>query len=210
MSKFFYIIICCNFVLNSCVFFRNEKDVSHLHEENQEIINISYSYIPKECIASLYNSGEDFNLWTNEKILEDTFKDAEYKIKSKKIVYNFHKYPKEKIHMNIKLFQRYGCIFEYDYNLKDRLNDIWLYLSGSTLFIIPYYGTSGIVSEISVSVNGQVFSIEEYLLPIEHASFLFLFPLTVYNFVLDRNRYTLPELLDSIEMALSKISTTEN
>ncbi|PKA23122.1 hypothetical protein CH381_27405 [Leptospira sp. mixed culture ATI2-C-A1] len=181
-----------------------------IHEEKQEIINISYSYIPKECITSLYNSGEEFNLWTNEKILEETFNDAGYKIKSKEIIYNFHKYPKEKIHMNIKLFQRYACIFEYDYNMKDRINDIWLYLSGSTLFILPYYGTSGIVSEISILVNGQLFSKEEYLLPVEHASFLFLFPWTAYNFVLNRNKYTLPELLDPIDKTLSKIPSMEN
>ncbi|XDD44717.1 hypothetical protein AB3N58_17890 (plasmid) [Leptospira sp. WS60.C2] len=205
MRNFYYIIICCNFLLNSCISFRKERDFSEIIEKNQEIINISYSYTPKECITSLYNSGEDFNLWTNEKILEETFRETGYKIKSKNTIYKFQKYPKEKIHMNIKLFQRHGCIFEYDYKIKDRINDIWLYLSGSTLFILPYYGTSGIVTEITVSVKDQFFSKDEYLLPIEHASFVLLFPLTAYNFVLKRNKYSLPELLDSIEMTLSKL-----
>ena len=210
MDRFLLKILFCIFALNSCVLFRKEKDLLEIYEEKQEIINVSYSYIPKECIASLYNSGEEFNLWTNEKIMEDTLKDAGYKIKSKKIIYNFHKYPKEKIHMNIKLFQRYGCIFEYDYKMKDRINDIWLYMSGATLFILPYFGTSGIVSEISVFVNGQLFSKEEYLLPVEHASFILFFPLTAYNFVLDRNKYTLPELLGPIGVSLSKLPTMEN
>lgn len=205
MIKFCTLILFSFLSFYSCIVFQKGEAYLRLKEENLETVNVSYSYDSKICNSSFYYSGDELNLWTREKILEDTFIAVGHKIKFKNKIYNFHKFPRERIHINIKLYQRYGCLFEYNYSPKELLNDIWLIISGSTLYFVPYYGTSGIVSEVSMKIDEQIISKEEYLLPVNHISFILLFPYSAYNFISNRNEYKLPEILNSIEKSLSKL-----
>ncbi|MCW7470523.1 hypothetical protein [Leptospira kanakyensis] len=137
---------------------------------------IGYVYLPKVC--GTYDSSLDFR--TNENAINEYIFAKAKKADSD---FNPSKLDNSSVKVYIKVYRRYACIGDYNYKNYELYEDLWSYLSGMSLGLVPFYGNARAIVEYQLFIEGKLIRKYEYLTRTTEIGSILLLPFFWINFV---------------------------
>lgn len=178
MKKKYRIWMIAFSLLPGCLYLPNKQ----VNPDQQSTIDkvyqrkINYTYQTKVCKG--YDSSLDYR--TNESAIYRFVFD---KIKRDGLGLEFDSFRKSPLRVDIYIYRRFGCIENYPYKENEIYEDMWRYLSGVSLSIIPYWGNANAIVEYHLFKNDKFVKKFEYQTNTYEIGTILLLPFFWINYI---------------------------